>query len=87
MITFEVQDMTCSHCVRSITEAVKRVDAQAQVEIDLARHRVRVDLTQADAAALGDAIRHAGYTPVMTFTPASDPAAKPASASKGGCCG
>lgn len=63
MIAFEVKDMTCGHCVRAITEAVKSVDGGAEVQIDLATHRVEITAT-ADAAALRDAIQEAGYTPV-----------------------
>jgi len=63
MIAFEVQDMTCGHCARAITQAVQAVDPGAQVQIDLAAHRVAIESAQA-AAALGDAIREAGYTPV-----------------------
>ena len=64
MIAFEVQDMTCGHCARAITQAVQTVDPGAQVQIDLAAHRVAIETTHAGAAALGDAIREAGYTPV-----------------------
>ena len=64
MITFEVNDMTCGHCVSSITKAVKAVDAGAQVQIDLATHRVSIQPTRADAADLHDAIQEAGYTPM-----------------------
>jgi copper chaperone len=64
MIAFEVQDMTCGHCVRTITQAVQALDPKAQVQIDLATHRVAIEAAQADAAALGDAIREAGFTPV-----------------------
>ena len=64
MIAFEVKDMTCGHCVSTVGNAVKAVDAGARVQIDLASHRVEIESAQADAAALGDAIREAGYTPV-----------------------
>jgi copper chaperone len=64
MIAFEVQDMTCGHCVRSITQAVQALDPAAKVQIDLATHLVAIEDAQADAAALGDAIREAGFTPV-----------------------
>ncbi|WP_395702593.1 heavy-metal-associated domain-containing protein [Aquabacterium sp.] len=63
-IRFEVQDMSCGHCVSAITRAVKEVDAEAEVKIDLASHRVEVQPRQADAAALQAAISEAGYTPV-----------------------
>ncbi len=60
MTTFEVKDMTCGHCVSSITKAVKAVDTGAEVQIDLATHRVTIDPTKADVAALSDAIKQAG---------------------------
>jgi copper chaperone len=64
MIAFEVNDMTCGHCASTITKAVKAADQEAKVEIDLASHRVRIEPAQADAQALADAIKDAGYTPV-----------------------
>ena len=68
MTSFEVKDMTCGHCAATIPKAVKAVDQGAQVQIDLATHRVTIDPTEAGAAALGDAIRQAGYTPVAVDT-------------------
>lgn len=64
MIAFEVKDMTCGHCVKAITEAVKAADSRAAVNIDLARHRVEIEPGSTDAAALAGVIRDAGYTPV-----------------------
>ena len=64
MISFEVNDMTCGHCASTITKAVKKADPQAQVQIDLAGHRVNIDAGNADAQELSDAITQAGYTPV-----------------------
>jgi copper chaperone len=82
MIAFEVKDMTCGHCVSSITKAVKRVDANAQVDIDLARHLVQIDAEDAHAQTLSAAIQDAGYTPVaVSATTLTTAPAKP-----GGCC-
>ncbi|NCT82489.1 MAG: heavy-metal-associated domain-containing protein [Comamonadaceae bacterium] len=64
MISFEVNDMTCGHCVSTLTKALKAVDGGARVQIDLASRRVQIAATQADADELADAIRDAGYTPV-----------------------
>jgi len=64
MITFEVKDMTCGHCVKTITQAVTAVDAEATVQIDLANHRVQLQLAQASAEQLRQAIEQAGFTPV-----------------------
>jgi copper chaperone len=64
MITFEVNDMTCAHCVSTITKAVKEADKDAKVQVDLARHRVEIEPGRADPARLRAAIEDAGYTPV-----------------------
>ena len=42
MSTFSVPDMTCGHCVRSITEAIQAVAPQATVSTDLDKHQVTV---------------------------------------------
>jgi len=65
MITFEVKDMSCGHCVSAITKAVRAVDNAATVQIDLPSHRVQIDSTQANADELRDAILAAGYTPAQ----------------------
>ena len=62
MLSFQVPDMTCGHCAGAITKAVKALDPAAKVDIDLAQHLVRID-TQAEPAALEQAIRAEGYTP------------------------
>ena len=64
MIEFEVNDMTCGHCVNAITQAVATVDASAKVEIDLPTHRVRISGSD-QAQRLAEAIREAGYSPVL----------------------
>lgn len=63
-ITFQVDDMTCGHCVSSITRAVKEADQDARVQIDLAQHRVAIEPAHADMQALRSAIEDAGFTPV-----------------------
>ena len=62
MIEFQVNDMTCGHCVATITRAVAGVEAAAKVDIDLPTHRVRINAT-GDAQRFESAIREAGYTP------------------------
>ena len=83
MIAFEVKDMTCGHCVSTITKAVRAADKDAKVQIDLATHRVQIEPTETNAAELSDAIKEAGYTPVevSAATPDAPPVGK-----KGGCC-
>jgi len=57
----KVEKMTCNHCVRSVTNAVKTVDPQAVVTVDLPRQEVRVE-AKADAESVAAAIREEGYT-------------------------
>ena len=64
MIAFKVDDMTCGHCVSTITKALAAVDQGAKVDFDLAAHQVRIEPVAADAEELRDAIEEAGYTPV-----------------------
>jgi copper chaperone len=83
MQVFRVDDMTCGHCVSTITKAIKATDKDAKVTIDLAQHLVMVEPTEADAQELNDAITEAGYTPVPVQ--AATVVAQPVKAS--GCCG
>lgn len=64
MIAFEVKDMSCGHCVSTITKALKSADQHAKFTIDLARQQVLIESAEADPKALQDAIAEAGYTPV-----------------------
>lgn len=57
---FIVSDMTCEHCVRTITAAVQALDPQARVQADLATHRVTV-ASGLTADALAAAIRDEDY--------------------------
>lgn len=64
MISFEVKDMSCGHCVSTITQAVRAVDERAAVRVDLARHRVDIEPVVADGNTLLKSIADAGFTPV-----------------------
>ena len=43
MLTLNVQDMTCNHCASAITRAVKEVDADATIDVQVAEKRVHID--------------------------------------------
>lgn len=64
MIAFTVNDMTCGHCVSTVTRAIAAADAGARVTIDLPSHRVSIEQGAASAAVFAEAITEAGYTPV-----------------------
>lgn len=56
----DVQGMTCGHCEKSVTTAIKLLDPQAEVTIDRSQNRVEVT-TDRTREALADAIREEGY--------------------------
>jgi copper chaperone len=58
---FDVKGMSCGHCVQAVTGAVRALDPQAQVKVDLPTGKVEVQ-SQQDRAALASAIREEGYT-------------------------
>lgn len=58
---FAVPDMTCGHCVSTITKAIKALDANAGVNADLASQTVSVE-TSAPASAVAKALDEAGYS-------------------------
>ncbi|WP_406820795.1 heavy-metal-associated domain-containing protein [Pseudomonas sp. KnCO4] len=60
MQVFNVQGMTCGHCVKAVTQAVQAQDAAAKVEVDLAARQVRVQSELAQEQILS-AIREEGY--------------------------
>lgn len=59
--TFSVTGMTCGHCERAVTQAVKKLDPTAEVKIDRAANRVEVESSVA-REALAAAISEEGYT-------------------------
>lgn len=60
MIEFDVQAMSCGHCVSTVTETIHRIDPQAKVEVDLAGKKVKVESSE-DRARLAAALAEAGY--------------------------
>ena len=57
---FKVNGMTCGGCVRAVTNAIRNVDPDASLEVDLAGKRVSVQ-SKAEAASIEAAITDAGY--------------------------
>ncbi|SFB50824.1 copper chaperone [Pseudomonas sp. NFIX10] len=60
MQTFNVQGMSCGHCVKAITQAVQARDPAADVQVDLGAKTVRVQSSLATDAVLA-AIKEEGY--------------------------
>ena len=70
MLTYIINDMTCGHCVSSITKAVQAIEPHAKVTADLANKRVTIEDAHVDTTLLSDAMKVAGYTPVLVPTEA-----------------
>ncbi len=58
---FNVQGMTCGHCERAVTQAVKTVDPQAEVHINRASGQVDV-VSDQPREAIAAAIAEEGYS-------------------------
>lgn len=62
MIEFKVPAISCGHCVRAVNEAVKAIDPQAKVDVEVDSKKVSVESTAA-RARLVEALTDAGYPP------------------------
>ncbi|MEN2397777.1 heavy-metal-associated domain-containing protein [Pseudomonas halotolerans] len=60
MQTFNVQGMSCGHCVKAITQAVQAKDPAADVQIDLSARTVQVQSSLSVDAVI-QAIKEEGY--------------------------
>jgi copper chaperone CopZ len=60
MLRVNVIGMTCDHCVKTVTKAVRAVPGAGTVQVDLDRGTVDVQGTP-DAVAVRAAIARAGY--------------------------
>jgi copper chaperone len=65
MIEMNVPDMTCNHCVSTITHAVKGVDGGARCEVDLGAKRVFID-SALPPSDFVEALEQAGYAATLT---------------------
>ena len=57
---FDVEGMSCNHCAKAVTQAVKQLDPQAQVQVDLAGKKVEVE-SALPREAIAKAIADEGY--------------------------
>jgi copper chaperone len=80
MLELNVTGMTCGHCVRAVTEAVNTLDREAEVQVDLASKRVRVE-GRSSPSELIAALGTAGYPATRAG------GATPGAATQKGCCG
>lgn len=60
-IELTLPDMTCGHCVKTVTATARRLDPAARVQTDLATHRMTIDSATVDRAAFEAALAEEGY--------------------------
>jgi copper ion binding protein len=62
-LTMKVPDISCGHCVSSVSGAVGEVNGVSDVRVDLESKKVGVIGENLVAGAIAEAIREAGYQP------------------------
>jgi copper chaperone len=57
---FTVPEISCGHCAGAVTKAIKALDPQAEVKVDVAGKTVAVETAMPDSAVAA-ALAKAGY--------------------------
>lgn len=60
MIELNLPDMSCGHCVSTVTKTCNLVDPAAKVQVDLDSKKVKIDSAQ-ERKAFEEALAEAGY--------------------------
>lgn len=60
MLKLKVPDMSCGHCEATVKKAIRSVDENAKVNVDLASRTVAVE-SAADAQKIAAALEAEGY--------------------------
>ncbi|HYG96166.1 MAG TPA: heavy-metal-associated domain-containing protein [Solirubrobacterales bacterium] len=63
-LTLTVPEMSCGHCVTSVSETLGAVPGVGDVRVDLEAKRVEVAGEGLEPRAVAAALREAGYEPV-----------------------
>jgi copper chaperone CopZ len=59
-IELTLKDMSCGHCAKAVTDAVRQIDPGADVKVDLVTKRVQIE-SSADIETLKRALAEEGY--------------------------
>ena len=60
--TYAVTGMTCEHCVRAVTEEVRRIEGVSDVAVDLPTGALTISSSgPIEEAAVAEAVEEAGY--------------------------
>jgi len=58
---FAVEDMSCDHCAARVKKAILALQAESDVQVDLATGLVHVRPVVGDPESMAEAIAEAGY--------------------------
>jgi copper chaperone len=61
MSEFKVPDMSCGHCEKAITKALKAANSSADVKVDL--NKKTVEVTNVPDETVVELLKDIGYTP------------------------
>lgn len=61
MMKLIVDNMSCQHCVKTITKAINDIDPKAKVTVDLAKHEVDIEGGSISQEAAIQAVNEAGF--------------------------
>ncbi len=66
-VRFPIEGMTCTSCVGYITKAVRKIEGVEWVKVDLGSDSiaVRFEPAQTSLVAIAQAVRRAGYEPIV----------------------
>jgi copper chaperone len=67
VMEFQVEGMSCQHCVAAVTRSIHEIDAAARVQVDLEHGKVVVASSKT-VDDLKEAIDEAGYTVLSAKT-------------------
>lgn len=56
-----VDNMTCEHCVKAVTQAINHIDPKAKVTVDLAKKQITIEGGSISQEAAIKAVDDAGY--------------------------
>ena len=60
MVTFKVEKMSCGGCAARITRAIQALDPEAEIDVSLQEHLVRVG-SDRPVESIANAMTSAGY--------------------------
>ncbi|MCX8584026.1 MULTISPECIES: heavy-metal-associated domain-containing protein [unclassified Gilliamella] len=61
MMKLIVDNMSCQHCVKTITKAINDIDPKAKVTVDLAKHEVDIEGGTISQEAAIQAVNQVGF--------------------------